>query len=178
MTAPLIYLAGPDVFWPNAVELGAAKKKICQQYGFVGLFPLDNNLDLSSLSPYQAGLKIYQANIKLMNRCDLIIANMSPFRGPSMDVGTAFEMGYITAQNKPVWGYTLDGRLYNDRVTEAATGIDADGLSIEAFDMTDNLMMIGALNQQGGLITERHAESIDNHLEVFEKVLQQIHKSR
>ncbi|WP_417228071.1 nucleoside 2-deoxyribosyltransferase [Amphritea sp.] len=173
---PSIYLAGPDVFWPNAIELGAAKKQCCQQYGFEGLFPLDNTLDLSSLSPYQAGLAIYHANIALMDRCDLIIANMTPFRGPSMDVGTAFEMGYITALNKPVWGYSLDGRLYSDRVDGIET--DADGLSIEAFDMADNLMMIGALEQRGGFITEPNSQTIDNHLAVFEKLLRQIHKSR
>lgn len=173
---PSIYLAGPDVFWPNATELGAAKQQCCQQYGFEGLFPLDNTLDLSALSPYQAGLAIYHANIALMDRCDLIIANMTPFRGPSMDVGTAFEMGYIAALNKPVWGYSLDGRLYSDRVEGRKT--DADGLSIEAFDMADNLMMIGALEQWGGFIAEPHRQTIDNHLAIFEKLLQQIHKSR
>ncbi|RTE64341.1 hypothetical protein EH243_17895 [Amphritea opalescens] len=174
--ATLIYLAGPDVFWPNALELGMAKKQLCQQYGFEGLFPLDNDLDIASLPPYQAGLAIYQANIALMNRCDLIIANMTPFRGPSMDVGTAFEMGYITAQNKPLWGYTLDGRLYSDRVEGIET--DADGFTIEAFDMADNLMMVGALQQQGGLLTEARENTFDNHLSVFEQLLQQIHKSR
>lgn len=173
---PSIYLAGPDVFWPNAVELGAAKKQCCQQYGFEGLFPLDNTLDLSSLSPHQAGLAIYHANIALMDHCDLVIANMTPFRGPSMDVGTAFEMGYITALNKPVWGYSLDGRLYSDRVEGLET--DADGFTIEAFNMIDNLMMVGALNQQGGLLAEERENTLDNHLYVFDQLLQQIHKSR
>ncbi|MDO6562730.1 nucleoside 2-deoxyribosyltransferase [Amphritea sp. 1_MG-2023] len=172
MSTPSIYLAGPDVFWPNAIELGAAKKKLCQRYGFTGLFPLDNSLDLSSLSPYQAGLAIYRANIELMNRCDLIIANMTPFRGPSMDVGTAFEMGYLTALNKPVWGYSLDGRLYSDRIDGSLT--DAEGFSIERFDMADNLMMIGALEQQGGLITKAHSETLTNHLTLFEQVLKQL----
>lgn len=171
-----IYLAGPDVFWPNATELGAAKKKLCEQYGFAGHFPLDNELDLLQLSPFEAGIRIYQANIGLMNRCDLIIANMTPFRGPSMDVGTAFEMGYMTAQNKPVWGYTLNGHLYSDRVEGVET--DQDGFSIESFSMTDNLMMVGATDERGGLLIEPMAETLDNHLLLFEKVLQQIRKSR
>ncbi len=171
-----IYLAGPDVFWPNAGELGAAKKQLCQQYGFSGHFPLDNELNLSQLSPYSAGLEIYQANIQLMNQSDLIIANMTPFRGPSMDVGTAFEMGYMTAQNKPVWGYSLDGRLYSDRIEGNDT--DADGFSIESFAMADNLMLAGAADQSGGVITEPLTENLQNHLRVFERVLQQIQKSR
>ncbi|MBN0988136.1 nucleoside 2-deoxyribosyltransferase [Amphritea pacifica] len=171
-----IYLAGPDVFWPNAVALGEAKKALCQQYGFTGHFPLDNELDLSALTPYEAGIAIYQANIGLMNQCHIIIANMTPFRGPSMDVGTAFEMGYMTARNKAVWGYTLDGRLYSDRIEGEQT--DRDGFSIEAFQMADNLMMVGATGQLGGLLTEALSEDMDNHLRLFERVLQQIQKSR
>jgi nucleoside 2-deoxyribosyltransferase len=167
-----IYLAGPDVFWPNADELGAAKKKLCQQYGFSGHFPLDTELDLSELSPFEAGLAIFQANISLMDNCDLIIANMTPFRGPSMDVGTAFEMGYIAALKKPIWGYSLDGRLYSDRVE--GTTIDADGFTIESFEMADNLMMVGATDQLGGLLTETLPENMENHLHIFELILKQI----
>ena len=37
-----IYLAGPDVFLSNAIEVGNRKKKLCSQAGFTGLFPLDN----------------------------------------------------------------------------------------------------------------------------------------
>lgn len=171
-----IYLAGPDVFWPNANELGSAKKKLCQQYGFSGHFPLDTELDLSGLSPFDAGLAIYRANITLMDKCDLIIANMTPFRGPSMDVGTAFEMGYITAQNKPVWGYSLDGRLYNNRIK--GSEVDSNGFTIESFAMADNLMMVGATDQQGGLLTKSLTENMENHLQLFEQVLKQINHER
>lgn len=172
MTARQIYLAGPDVFWPNAAELGTAKKALCLEYGFCGHFPLDTELDLTGLSPYQAGLIIFQANISLMDSCDLVIANMTPFRGPSMDVGTAFEMGYVAALKKPVWGYTLDSRNYAERIDGELT--DSDGYAIEAFDMPDNLMMVGATDYNGGLITANFRQNIENHLKVFETVLQQL----
>lgn len=167
-----IYLAGPDVFWPNATELGHAKKQRCLEFGFQGHFPLDTELDITAMEPFAAGMAIYRANIELMDQCDLIIANMTPFRGPSMDVGTAFEMGYMTAQNKPVWGYSLDGRIYSDRV-EGDT-VDADGFTIESFAMADNLMMIGATESQGGLFAESQAENIENHLQAFTRVLEKL----
>ena len=31
-----IYLAGPDVFLPNAKEIGKLKKELCEKYGFEG----------------------------------------------------------------------------------------------------------------------------------------------
>ncbi len=37
-----IYLAGPDVFLPNAIEEGERLKALCEEYGYEGLFPMDN----------------------------------------------------------------------------------------------------------------------------------------
>jgi nucleoside 2-deoxyribosyltransferase len=130
-----------------------AKQVICARYGFDGMFPLDAALDLASLSPFEGGMAIYRSNIALMNRCDLIIANMTPFRGCSMDVGTAFEMGYFAGQGKPIFGYSNDGRFYADRVPAATPGIDENGQSIESFEMHDNLMLEGAIHISGGAFT-------------------------
>lgn len=170
-----VYLAGPDVFWPEAKEAGAAKVALCSEYGLQGHFPLDTELDLTGLSPYEAGIAIYRANIHLMDAADLLIANMTPFRGPSMDVGTAFEMGYMTARGKPIWGYTLDGRLYSDRVPQPVIGSDINGDTIEQFDMTDNLMMIGAINDSAGqLFATDEEQSLEQHLKVFRVLLEKI----
>jgi len=175
MTRNNIYLTGPDVFWPNAKEAVAAKVALCEAYGFNGHFPLDTELDLTDLTPYEAGLAIYRANIGLMDNADLVIANMTPFRGPSMDVGTAFEIGYMTAQKKPVWGYTLDGRLYSDRVDQIQKGQDAQGDQVEQFEMADNLMMIGAIDRSGGqLHCEDATFSLENHLRIFRALLEKI----
>lgn len=158
-----IYLAGPDVFAPDPQALAEAKKAICQAHGFIGVFPLDKELDLSGLEPMQAGQRISQANEGLMRTCDLIIANMTPFRGPSMDVGTAYEMGFMRALDRPVLGYTNDGRLFAERARQWA-GIgrgdgghphgdaDADGMLIEDFGMLENLMMHGAVVASHGVI--------------------------
>jgi len=51
MRAPAmkIYLAGPDVFLPDALEVGKRKREICARHGLRGLFPLDNTGDLQGL---------------------------------------------------------------------------------------------------------------------------------
>jgi nucleoside 2-deoxyribosyltransferase len=168
-----VYLAGPDVFLPAPMAAATAKQAICQKYGFTGLFPLDTTLDLTALSPFEAGIAIYNSNIALMNQCDLIIAHMTPFRGYSMDVGTAFEMGYMAAQGKPVFGYSNDGRFYTDRVPEITPGLDEDGQSIESFEMHDNLMLEGAIQTSGGAFQCESVSANDyyTHLNVFERVV-------
>lgn len=169
-----IYLAGPDVFLPDPLQVGRLKQEICQKYGFVGLFPFDTALELSNLSPFEAGIAIYKSNIELMESCDLIVANMTPFRGPSMDVGTAFEMGYMAAKGKPIFGYTNDGRFYAERVSEDAAGVDINGMSIEVFEMSDNLMMEAAIFTSDGILMREqiNADSYYTELKLFEAVVQ------
>jgi len=150
-----IYLAGPEVFLPDAQEIGAAKKAVCAQYGLEGLFPLDGGLDLSGLTQRQAGLAIYEANIALIEAAEACIANVTPFRGPSLDPGTAYEIGHVRGLGKPVFAYSNDSRLFAAR-TRAFCGVhgarDGDGLLIEDFGLTDNLMIDGAAAQSGGAV--------------------------
>lgn len=170
-----IYIAGPDVFRRDAISIGEAKKKLCQEHGYIGLFPLDNVLNLDGMAPYQQGLAIYQANIELMKSSDIIIANMTPFRGPGMDQGTSYEMGYLAALGKPIYAYSLDTALYANRVPNQ-DGWDSDNLQVETFDMADNLMLIGAIEQSGGKLIIQHGKDnqTQDHLVAFTAVLNSI----
>ena len=151
-----IYLAGPDVFHPDAVVLGARKKALCRDRGFVGLFPLDG-----SATESQA---VYRSCLSAMDKADLGIFNLTPFRGPSADVGTVFELGAMAAAGKPVFAYTnvADDLLVRLRADpgltfDARAGCWRDplGMVAEDFGNTDNLMLDEALAAQGRKI-HRH----------------------
>jgi nucleoside 2-deoxyribosyltransferase len=155
-----VYLAGPDVFLPDAIELGRRKAELCARYGLVGLYPLDNAVDLTAAD---ASLAIFKGNEAMMDAADAVIVNLTPFRGPGADGGTTYELGYMAGRGKPCFGYSNDPSLYADRVRQF-TGvterdgrlIDADGLTVEDFGLADNLMMIHALERYGGaLVTSR-----------------------
>lgn len=186
MANETIYLAGPEVFLPDPDAIGDAKKRICAAHGFVGLFPLDKALDLAGLAPLEAGLRIAAANEALMRDCALIVANMTPFRGPSMDAGTAYEMAFMRALGRPVFGYTNDARLFADRtrafvgVTKGAGGhprgdADPDGLLIEDFAMADNLMMHGGALASGGVVEVDQVDGPDRFtaLAAFERCVKE-----
>lgn len=143
-----VYLAGPGVFYPDPIAEGARLKALCARYGLQGVFPMDAALDLSALDKQAAAQAIYQANIDLIRACDAVMADMQPFRGPGMDGGTAFEMGFATALGKPVVGYNTDGyylartrRYYGGLQRAEAQVVDPAGLTVEDFDQVDNLMM-------------------------------------
>jgi nucleoside 2-deoxyribosyltransferase len=111
-----IYLAGPEVFQQDPIAKGAALKALCTKHGAEGLFPMDNELGDEEHGSIAEATYIRSANMQLIQSCDGIIANMTPFRGPSMDVGTAYEMGVGAALNKIVVGYTTDSRSYVEKV--------------------------------------------------------------
>jgi nucleoside 2-deoxyribosyltransferase len=148
-----IYLAGPDVFLPDASGIGRRKVEICARHGLVGRYPLDNPVDLTTAD---ASLRIYQGLETMMDECCAIIANLTPFRGPGADPGTVFELGYMAARGKFCLGYSNDPAAYADRARRFSTAtsrdghlIDADGLSVEDFGLSDNLMMMHALDLHG-----------------------------
>jgi nucleoside 2-deoxyribosyltransferase len=148
-----IYLAGPDVFLPDALTIGQRKVAICARYGLIGLYPLDVPIDRNAES---ASAAIFKNNEAMMDSSEVIIANLTPFRGAGADPGTVYELGYMAGRQKVCLGYSNDPRVYAERVRDftAVTShdgrlVDCDGLTVEDFGLTDNLMMIHALDLHG-----------------------------
>jgi len=156
-----IYLAGPEVFLPDALAIAAAKKRICAAYGFEGVFPLDPPpASLPGERPYW--LRIYLGNEAHLASCGALIANLTPFRGPSADVGTVFELGFMRALGRPVLGYSnvaadflaRTRHFLGESVRPRPDGglADADGMGLEDFGLADNLMIEGSIVAAGGAI--------------------------
>jgi nucleoside 2-deoxyribosyltransferase len=169
-----IYLAGPDVFLSDAIEIGRLKVEICARHGLTGLYPLDSAIDPRAKG---ASMGIFRANETMMIEADAIIANLTPFRGPGADAGTAYELGYMAGMGKLCLGYSNDLSCYADRVAElievrSRDGrlFDPSGLTVENFGLNDNLMMIHALDLHGcALVTPRQAPAdIWHDLSAFE----------
>lgn len=140
-----IYLAGFDVFRPDAVAHGEYLKALCARHGFLGLYPLDKAAPAGLPGP-DAARWIYEANINLLRRADMVMANLDDFRGPGEpDSGTVFEAGFAVALQKPVWGYSADAGTLLERVGvargEDGAMRDARGFVVEDFGLAKNLML-------------------------------------
>jgi nucleoside 2-deoxyribosyltransferase len=173
-----IYLAGPDVFLQDPVSYGNSLKALCISVdpSIAGLFPLDNaipaHLGFTATDAAKAAY-IRSANMAMIHECDAVVANMIPFRGPSMDVGTAYEMGVGAALGKIVVGYAGDGPQgkakeapYIEKVRrhcgEANVArrqdgrlMDHEGWAVEEFDgLGDNLMVSCGADKMCGSVEE------------------------
>jgi nucleoside 2-deoxyribosyltransferase len=142
---PRVYLAGPDVFFPDRAAIFARVLAQCESRGLVGLAPFDDApAEGGPRDPDDDALaqRIYEGNVALIRSADGVIANLASFRGVEPDSGTVFEVGFAVALGKPVVAYGVPESAYADRVAgaiacvrdgrgalvEAASGIQVEGL--------------------------------------------------
>lgn len=137
-----VYFAGPDVF---SRSYGVFKEKVAATCAELGLEPLFPGDEVTGTNPAE----IFRDNLALIDRADVVVANLNPFRGSEPDSGTVFELGYAYARDKALWGYLaidettterlerLQGTLvrYGDKV------LDRDGCKVEDFGLQLNLML-------------------------------------
>jgi nucleoside 2-deoxyribosyltransferase len=165
------------VFLPEPEQWAERKKAVCARHGLVGVSPLDMLADepagWAALPDWR---RIALRNEALIRSCDLMIANVTPFRGPSADVGTVYEVGFMRALGRPVFGYATTAEPYANRVAAlgAPHGSSSDRMRVEPFGLFDNLMLQAAIIGSGGelVIEQTLAPARWTDLSVFERCVQ------
>lgn len=144
---PRIYLAGPTVFLENPEVIFDEMRDICAKYGIEVVAPIDNQLDMSGVKAgKELGMKIVEADRLLMDELDGAILCVDSWRGAEMDTGTAVELGYLRALNKPMIGWVTDARPYPDKTKEHY----------------NNVTVIASFNEKGA--TSGHERASDGSL--------------
>jgi len=176
-----VYIAGPEVFLPDAIEIGRRKKALCADYGFIGLFPADSEVKVARTGE-RLDHEIYRANVEMVRRAHIGICNLTPYRGVSADAGTVFELGMLVGLNKRVFGYShkvedLLTRVEAFRAVVKGSPLDESRyqMRIEEFENVDNLMIDSCLALQGHpiLTMEVPCDQLFRSLSGFEACLRQ-----
>ena len=184
-----IYLAGPEVFLPNAKEILNQKSNIAKETGFIPIVPGDAKIPKCE-TKLMHGIAISKYDEKLMISADAIVANLTPFRGVSADAGTCFELGFMCALERHVCAYTNDKRNYIERVFKYCNDeikydllgqkrTKSDGMLVEDFEMIDNLMMHGSIETRNGLLETYQAieSEMFTDLTAYRRVIERLAKS-
>jgi len=178
MKATRVYLAGPDVFLPDAEAWLARKKAICARAALAAVTPLDPLPgEPAAWSALPEWRRIALRNEAHIRGSDAVIANLTPFRGPSADPGTVYEIGFMRALGRPVFGYATTALPFVERTLDclglSREGIvsDAEGMAIEAFGLFDNLMIEAGIIGRGGVLIVEDCPRADRwtDLRVFER---------
>jgi nucleoside 2-deoxyribosyltransferase len=147
------------------------KQEICRAFGFDGLFPFAE--DAAGVADH---VKIFRANCLLMRQADIGVFNLTPFRGPSADPGTVFELGFLFALGKRAFGYSSSTADYLQRVPAVfdpaaepnTRPCDPNGYAVENFGLSDNLMVVQAIRDSGGTIAVAPEKAGGEPLAAFE----------
>lgn len=147
-----IYLAGPDLWFPDARDHDRRRKALCEAAGFEGVSPLDAEVSDTEASELLAR-EVYADTAARIRRADALIANLTPWRGPGADASTAFAAGFASGLNKPVFAYmnltSEDEGDYRGRV-EMMLGAAPDGegiwrdgwnCEVEDFGLPETMML-------------------------------------
>ncbi len=141
-----IYIAGPDVFEPDSIARGKSLVALCKKYDYEGLYPLDNVVDFSQ-GKQKIAQDIFDANARMIEKADVVIANLNAFRGKEADSGTVWECGFAYGLGKKVYAYMSDTKDYidtfekNEKFERDGYFCDSNERLIEDFDHPINLML-------------------------------------
>jgi nucleoside 2-deoxyribosyltransferase len=176
-----VYLAGPDVFLPDAIDWLRRKKAICAGFGLTGVSPLDPmSVEPSAWQHLPEWRRIALRNEAHIRSCAAVIANLTPFRGPSADVGTVYEVGFARGLGLKLFGYATVTAAFFDRTLSLVGGgrqsadgswSDHEGLLVEQFGLFDNLMIEGGIAESGGALVLDDQDRW-NDLTVFEQCVE------
>ncbi len=154
MTQARVYLAGPDVFDPKAVEVFARLTELAQKHGLDAIVPLEDLNTLAKMTRGEMAQHIFASNVARLDAADGMVANLRDFRGTEPDSGTVFEVGYAVACGIPVVGYGVHPGEYAQKVSrQLSTYRDQAGvlreqgtdIEVEDFGQRMNLMLACAV---------------------------------
>jgi nucleoside 2-deoxyribosyltransferase len=100
------------VFLPNAVAHAATKVEICRRFGLRGLPPLNEDAETAA-TELEVWQVIYEKDVAIMEKSDIIIANLTPFAGASADAGTLIEVGWFLGKGKPILAIRIPPKTSN-----------------------------------------------------------------
>lgn len=147
-----VYLTGPDPWGPDAERLVARSRRLIEARGlaFIGAkasrgYPAaDSEADAR---------RIYTEVLADVRAADVVIANLTPWRGVSAHPEAAFVLGFAAGLGTPAFGYInvvdeteaeLASRI--DRLLGTELGSDgvirdAEGARIETFGLPETLIV-------------------------------------
>ena len=168
---PKVYLAGPDVFLPDAAERADAQRHICARHGLLAITPLDRGPDEDERPDAPSIARRNEAHIR---RCDAVFANLTPF-ATRRRRGNGIRGGFRPRSRPSRVRLCLRRGDYASRVRRmpGAGERDAQGLEIEDFGLYENLMVSCGIEASGGFVLAEHTTDPWADLSIFERCAEQ-----
>lgn len=109
-----VYLSNNDILSFDFKERVRLKIELCKRYNLMGVNPIEY-LTIKSNTDLEMKKSLLNNNLDLLKESDYVIVDITPFRGANCSTTSAFEIGYASALNKPIFAYSSDDRSYINR---------------------------------------------------------------
>lgn len=148
---PIIYLAGPERYDNESVQIYETMKAICRSYGLYPITPLDDidgEMSIESDDPYDLAYRTFYRNQQHVRNCDILVANLNDFHSWEPESDTSFECGMAYQLGKRMYGYMDSTVRMRERVPnlgEEHGWKDICGCNVENFNYPLNLMFSSSM---------------------------------
>ena len=144
-----LFLADSNIYYKDCHSRVEANIAFCSEHGFEAFHPLKSNFHAKEgMTPHEMAAAIAQNNLKQLDSCDVLMAELDPWRGCEVDTGVSFEVGYMLAKGKKIYGYMKDAATtyctrYPVKTFDEEDGVyrDEQGRRLEEFGLPVNLMV-------------------------------------
>ena len=150
MNSYKLYITGPQKYFPNGPAEMRMYKAVAEYYGFEVI---------NDLSYLENGLVEYEPiDRSFLDDCDIVIADVNPFRGGEPESSTIFDLGIAFAKKKKIYTHVHDMRDVIHKYpyahyNENGKVIDEHGLKYADGYTLGNLMyMVPGKMVEGGFI--------------------------
>lgn len=182
-----VYIADNSRLWPDADsrKYRAEVLKLCKPHGLECVWPSEHYLFPDLLPPSErddakVGRLLPRAPLMNISGVSAIVADVSPFRGPSLNPVIAFEIGIAVTLGVPVFAWTeatqrncaqrqtafrpIIDRIPNDVTEEGPGGLwyDSQGFKVEDFGLVESAVIAGSLTSLSRSPEEAFAACFDH----------------
>lgn len=143
---PVVYLAGPERYEENVLQIYQEMKAICRRHGLYAVTPADNaegKERIQTDNPYVRAANEFDHCQQHVRDCDAVLANLNNFRGYEISNDVGFECGMAFQLGKKLYGYMDDADKLIHKIPhlgEEKEFRDQSGSNVENFDYPANLM--------------------------------------
>lgn len=138
-----VYIASAKRYEKNATEYFSSLKRAFEKERISIVTPIDSLPEFpvpQTEDPFKLAAWRFKTNLALLNAADIIVADLSDYRGFEPNNDVAFECGYAYGKGKKCFACMPDIRTMQQRIPQRLEGGDIAGNVVENFDLPINLM--------------------------------------
>lgn len=137
----ILYISSKNRYAKEDIDYLKNLKDSYEKLGYFVLLPTDFNVITENDDPMHDEILNFNNRLQLINKADIVVADLSPFHGLEPNNDVSFECGYAYGKGKKLIGLIDNTEIMQNKIPSInKCGFDICGNTIENFNYPINLM--------------------------------------